>query len=423
MILEVNNTFDERRMYFLKNTGAGALDPFFDTTHDGSNLDHKPQPRFTHSWSKDFHVSPFNSRKGSYSLVADDPFSPSTNCNRPVNNTITLTSSKSHAKLIARVFSTSGSINPSTFNRWDTFRFLVLWWWVGFVTFPRIVKEAGKLFFKRKLHVWYRPEVLRESIGRHETSDERAIATSFCSLLRYRVENSDLSFPIRFESGISTNWAPELITPKHLRLSQESPAPDPIVLQITTPLFYSRLARHQSISNFLTSEIHNSDDKSRTMHISKNPEAIISLFSDNPRKDPYTTKPSPLLTRLRWSLVFTLRSLAHKQRNPHLSPVSSLDEFVMRHETPAISTKYRRAVLKLLASDVFTFGVPEILDAASWSVRVMLCCMHVLLMKEMVLKAILVWGWLPDGATGMGGFGAGFASLGVHGWRVLGQCW
>ena len=51
----------------------------------------------------------------------------------------------------------------------DTIRFVSLWWWVGFVTFPRIVKEAAKLFFKRKLHVWYRPEVLHTSIGRTAT--------------------------------------------------------------------------------------------------------------------------------------------------------------------------------------------------------------------------------------------------------------
>ena len=41
------------------------------------------------------------------------------------------------------------------------------------MTFPRILREAGKLFWRRGLHVWYRPEVLESSIGRNETEDER----------------------------------------------------------------------------------------------------------------------------------------------------------------------------------------------------------------------------------------------------------
>lgn len=192
MILEVNNTFDERRMYFLK----GGSDEVSGTQSSAVNDDKRSakksitegnrasteapasddttgSSKFTDTWPKDFHVSPFNSRKGSYTLTANDPFSLLKNNSGPVNNTITLSSSKSHAKLIARVFSTSKCIDPLTLSQWEGPKFLASWWWVGFLTFPRIVREAGKLFFKRKLHVWYRPEVLKDSIGRLETYDER----------------------------------------------------------------------------------------------------------------------------------------------------------------------------------------------------------------------------------------------------------
>lgn len=188
MILEVNNTFDERRMYFLKDIGpndgvsgdesgkvvAEKVD------QDGSQRqdppDEKEFGRFAKSWPKDFHVSPFNSRKGAYSLSANDPFFPHLSNKAGaalVNNTITLSSSKKHPKLIARVFSSSDSIDPYKLKGCGTFKFITAWWWVGFVTFPRIVREAGKLFFRRKLHVWFRPEVLKDSIGRNETDDEK----------------------------------------------------------------------------------------------------------------------------------------------------------------------------------------------------------------------------------------------------------
>ena len=166
MILEVNNTFDERRMYLLKDSGSNA-------DNDQSNGNGGTSGRFAHKWAKDFHVSPFNSRKGSYSLLALDPFSYYLSGKGPVDNTITLSSSKDHPKLIARIVSTSNPLNPSTITRWNTFKFFLSWWWVGLVTFPRIVREAGKLFFRRKVHVWYRPEVLKDSIGRTETQEER----------------------------------------------------------------------------------------------------------------------------------------------------------------------------------------------------------------------------------------------------------
>jgi hypothetical protein len=191
MILEVNNTFDERRMYFLKSdesdghklNGNEVPDRGLPSDLETRNLESAPKEmipsKFNAIWSKDFHVSPFNSRKGAYSLKAADPFAhhfvaSTLNSNGgQVDNTITLSSSKNHPKLVARVFSTSDSIDPCSLTLLQALKFVISWSWAGFVTFPRIVREAGKLFFLRKLHVWYRPEVLKDSIGRNDTDDER----------------------------------------------------------------------------------------------------------------------------------------------------------------------------------------------------------------------------------------------------------
>ena len=160
MILEVNNTFDERRMYFMKHEKG----------MEGDDPQSSPSSKFTNTWSKDFHVSPFNSRKGAYSLVASNPF---TNPNNIiVDNSITLKSSEDHAKLVARIFSTAPALDPFSMTVWAKVRLIIAWCWVGFMTFPRIVKEAAKLFFQRKLHVWYRPEVMKTSVGRKPTRRE-----------------------------------------------------------------------------------------------------------------------------------------------------------------------------------------------------------------------------------------------------------
>jgi DUF1365 family protein len=157
MVLEVNNTFDERRMYLLKST----------QTEDSESAESK-HPKFKNKWEKDFHVSPFNSRKGFYSLTASDAYAvPGASPN--LDNTIVMRSSKDHAKLVARVFSDGDPIDPTTAGLLSIARFMMQWGWVGFLTFPRILKEAFNLFFKRKLHVWLRPEVLPTSLGRMAT--------------------------------------------------------------------------------------------------------------------------------------------------------------------------------------------------------------------------------------------------------------
>ena len=134
------------------------------------------QPKIFRSvWKKDFHVSPFNSREGSYNLAARDilPFDIATLSK--VSNTITLSSSGGHRKLIASVFSDGGAIDPTTMTSLEKVSLVLKWGWVGFVTFPRIIREAWKLYFKKRLAVFFRPEVAAGTIARHATETEKYV--------------------------------------------------------------------------------------------------------------------------------------------------------------------------------------------------------------------------------------------------------
>jgi len=173
MILEVNNTFGERRMYLLDGSNVPSM-PITPAASEAiaPDLSSSAKSRFTDIWMKDFHVSPFNSRKGSYVLKALNPFPHATYDNPFIDNTITLISTQDYAKLVARLNSTGPAIDPDELGIMGASKFVLSWWWVGLVTFPRIVREASKLFFKRNLHVWFRPEVLHTGIGRLPTSTE-----------------------------------------------------------------------------------------------------------------------------------------------------------------------------------------------------------------------------------------------------------
>lgn len=418
MILEVNNTFGERRMYLLNGSSSSSVQ-----SEDRVETNTTTSRTFRDTWTKDFHVSPFNSRKGSYAMTAHDPFSPRLrNHIGTIDNNVTLKSSKAHAKLVARVFSTEPGVDPATLTSWARLRFIAAWWWVGFVTFPRIIKEAGKLFFRRKLHVWYRPEVLKDSIGRQATMEETLVFLSFCLVvpLNHRTNSSSTSIiersfrpylkslveycslsaassarSLRYISPIpnpSISAEGETFTPKTSTSTADPEKDEPIVFKPTTPLFYSRLVRHSRISEFLSSELLRCDDRDRTFWVS-HPQLLLKIFEQSRNtsvsalsveEDDNGKERSPsILERYGWRLLHSLRnyhtnplsvyssSTTNNNNNEKKSDIraftlSPLDHYTKHHLPSSQSSQYRSTVTKILLSDVVAFGYPEVVDAVAY---------------------------------------------------------
>ena len=222
MILEVNNTFDERRLYFIPRT-----------------TDAESNSRFRGEWRKDFHVSPFNDREGSYSLTATNPFVSST-AEHMVDNNIVLSSQDGKPKLIARVFSTSSGIPAASLNKTQTLRFVFRWCWVGFMTNPRILKEARKLWIRNKLDLFYRPEIERTSIGRNQTVEETAIEPYFLTYLRELSNKSGQSFEYIPAAG-PKRGIPVEVAPAGGAANKKST--NVFKVNVLTPEWYSALAR------------------------------------------------------------------------------------------------------------------------------------------------------------------------------------
>lgn len=400
MIVEVNNTFDERRMYFLKDSGIGVAE-------NGNMEKQTSSAKFANTWMKDFHVSPFNSRKGSYSLAALDPFSTRLNGKGPVDNTITLSSSKKHSKLVARIFSTSKGLDPTSFTKWDILRFFASWWWVGFVTFPRIVREAGKLFFRRKLHVWFRPEVLKESIGRTETPEEKAIARIFRHFLKSQVEHSNLPLPVKYVPAIPTEHGEEVFTSNTLP-SESNSSHETLLLKPTTPLFYANLIRSPNIPNFLTSSLQNPDIKTHTFYTT-HPNLLATIFLHSQKSNSANFL---LIDRVYLSLIAALR------KGPQRMQPSPLDEFAvqLRASEEAKVRAYRRATLKLLTSDYIAFGLVPVIDGSTTAMRIWLCWLCAQSLGTLIRLDLLSD---QTAISGMGKLTVG--CLGVHLWRWLGE--
>ena len=140
MIAEVNNTFDERRIYILqeKKPRETLSDIALGATTEAESFE---KCWFRQTWSKDFHVSPFNSRKGSYSLKARDPTTFITQ--QPADNQhikkevieiiASLLSSKGHVKLVTCLSSVGAPLDPFQMSVRKFLLFFSSWWWIPLI--------------------------------------------------------------------------------------------------------------------------------------------------------------------------------------------------------------------------------------------------------------------------------------------------
>jgi hypothetical protein len=374
MILEVNNTFGERRMYFVTQSekqlhGASQADEDVASAQD---------LKFIQNWPKDFHVSPFNSRKGSYSLLANNPLPAKVTEFTGLNNTITLNSSKGHGKIVARLISTGPAIDPTQLNTLEKFWFIASWWWVGFVTFPRIVKEATVLFFRRKLHVWYRPEPLPESLGRMADSAEQQLEPVFRKYLRHLVAQSPAPIVVNYiPSGIAD--------PRKERMASSAAEKtrkrvDEMDFKILTPVFYTRFVHYAHDLEAVFCELNDNG----TICVSK-PDLLPKLVFKKP-PPPFKTKKIAdyiyfkIIQKLRRRPERILRPLTSSEPAPGHSQqnamdirdfrISSMDGFVLASLDEPARRVYRSLLIRLFLSDRYSFGILQLWDSQVLLIRI-----------------------------------------------------
>lgn len=403
MIVEVNNTFDERRMYLLKADGAAADE------HDIPSNE-SPTPRkatvFTDSWQKDFHVSPFNSTKGSYSLEAIDPLAAYQETGSvQIDNTIVLRSSKDEAKIVARVWSEGSPPDAAAISHFQLLHFIASWWWVGFATFPRILWEANKLFFRKNLQVWFRPEVVETSLGRTYTADEAILEQFFSTFLENIVSNAEKPLRLIYEPAHAGGEEIVMYSPG---FTYEEDHQRTLTIKVLSPAFYSRLVHYAHIKEAFDRECLATEEKNRTVVV-RSPQLLpIFLQAVTQRRATWTSHSRSLPEQIRWSLVRRLRcsppaqSYSQARETPSAYTVSDirnlqdseLDRFV-RHEGESVSG-YQRIELKLFLAQRFAFGVPAFVSAADWMLRAVMLLGALYCSSYVIAIDVLRWNGLEQ---------------------------
>ena len=379
MILEVNNTFDERRVYILRAESA-KQDSGIDLPsqlEDGSDESTRKMV-FTETWEKDFHVSPFNSRKGSYSIRATDPLAAFQETGRvKIDNTIVLRASKGSAKMVARVWSEGMPKDATHFSSIKLINFIASWWWVGFATFPRIVWEAQKLFFQRKLHVWYRPEVAETSIGRNYTDDEIYLEKFFRLWLEDAVGLAEKPLRLIYKPAHGDGEELVMYSPG---FTFEEDYQHTLTIQILSPAFYCRFVHYAHAKEAFDRECLATDEKNRTLAI-KMSNALPVLLDAMQKRSPQDKRRQGFLEQVRWSWLRRLRcpppaASYIEMPNPHpgydVTDIrtfndSEIDEFIKQHCEDAGT--YRRTATKLFLAQRFALGAPTLVAALDWLLR------------------------------------------------------
>lgn len=356
MVLEVNNTFGERHPYLV----------FRDADGEDKIL--------KHTMKKDFHVSPFNSRQGSYSISARDPLEPEMTAFDGLDVTVNLSSSKGHPKLVARLFGDGDPVDARKMNSTTAILFVFQWCWVGFVTFPRIVKEAAVLFFRRKLHVWYRPEPLEKTLARTATSLESGLEAAFQQYLRFLVHSA--SRPIRVKyiaSGISDS-SPQVFTSPSA--GEAGNVAEEVEIKILTPSFYARFVHYAHDFEAIFSEL----TESCTIAVD-NRAALPNIFLKKGGLSLHTSSISDFVC---FSLIKLLRARPEPIIRPLTSAeqpqvkeltdirgfrISSMDAYVLEQADASLKMSYRSAVLHQLIASRFFLDVPELLTLTIFGLK------------------------------------------------------
>jgi hypothetical protein len=366
IVLEVNNTFGERRPYLVLR----------DTTNDATRISAHETTHPTlsttwvkASWQKDFHVSPFNSRNGSYSLLARDPCESNMGGFCGIDITLNLISSKGQSKLFAQLHSEGETIVASQMSLLEKTKFVLAWFWIGFLTFPRIAKEAVSLFFSHHLHVWYRPEPLKDSIGRTADNTEKRLEPIFRQYLRFLVEQSPNPLSVTYRPSGIPESDEEIFT--SFQASCQPGKIQHVKINILTPIFYSRFVHFAHDFEAIFSEL----AENCTIWVDQ-PEILPNIFL---KKQPSPLHVPSFVDFIYFKLIQKLRRRPAKIVRPMTSAdpvgsttnaedvrgfrISPMDAFVLEHSSKETRASYRSLLVRIFIADRLFLGMTEIIYA------------------------------------------------------------
>ncbi|PYH75267.1 uncharacterized protein BO88DRAFT_461497 [Aspergillus vadensis CBS 113365] len=279
MIMEVNNSFYERRNIFFRLSQDGM--PVYEPPHPPStivasakgvsesvtlhSLSSASRKRYYKGYyDKEFFGSPFEKVGGHIlSKTVDILQGPS------LESTLSSNDPDGQVKVTSRLASWGDPVDPLTASGWTIARFIARWTHVGVISTPRIIKEALRIRFRGNLEYLQRPEVHPGSNPRKETNVERSLEPFFREYLSQLAAHCTFPLCIQYIPSRSKNFD---------RLTFNSPIPPashprPVLkIETLTPRFYTSITEHPDAKSAFARETAvrptNSDPNSRYLSVS-----------------------------------------------------------------------------------------------------------------------------------------------------------
>ena len=238
---------------------------------------------------------------------------------------------------------------------------------------------------------------------------------------------------------------PETFYPRAIANSSSTNSLDSTIdFQVMSPLFYAQLARYAHLSEFFTTSFLASTLGNQTFFVS-DPQNFLKIFGTQISKMHAAGIRCSILEMdfrldsIRWRFLRWLRNNCWKSSSTHSSPqawewsahdirtfsFSPLDQFSMRSSDKQAASRYRRAVMKVLASDLIAFGQPALVETFYLAIRIIFlwvfvrsaACTHCLLHCSVPVEIEIV-GSLAEHS---GASTIVLGLLGTHAWWALGH--
>ncbi|THC87877.1 hypothetical protein EYZ11_012680 [Aspergillus tanneri] len=279
MIMEINNSFYEKRNIFFRLTGDDlSVDdpprPATEITASPRHTNERMSIRFLSSASKSKHYkgsweklvfgSPFETLGSLMTAKFVDPLlGPSLQSNLSSN------SPEGQVRVTSRLASWGEPVDPLSSTGWSIARFISRWTHVGALSAPRIVKEALRIRLRGNLQYLQRPEVREGSNPRKETEVERISELFFREYLSQLASRCSSPLSITYLPPKSIHFEPIVfqspIPPASLHLQV-------LTVQPLTPRFYTSFLEYPNQKHAFNTESSlsptNSDPESRRLSIS-----------------------------------------------------------------------------------------------------------------------------------------------------------
>lgn len=185
MIMEINNSFREKRNMFFrvqgdlkplsdsKETLLRQKDGYLDAKQTVYSLSSQPRSTFYKGiWERHIFTSPFEKVGGTVKVRFADPLDPrSWSENSALSNATTLDQS-GQARVMMRLSPQGQPLDPIAASNLEIVKLLIVWTVHVTLTTPRILGQALLLHWKGAMQMMSRPEIRQGSIPRDASQAE-----------------------------------------------------------------------------------------------------------------------------------------------------------------------------------------------------------------------------------------------------------